>query len=107
MARSTILRSLIIQRLCPVANGALTVEHVLDQSQIRSLYAVGILFELETFDPNLHPDAVDERGRQNELVFKDEWYSKPRRREYVVHDRITWLLKQVSALRSIYTFKSS
>jgi hypothetical protein len=74
-----------------VARGALLIEHILDQTKIPSLYTVGLLFDTETYDPQLHKDALAKN-----LVFQDYWYSEGAGEdEWVVHDRITWLLRQV------------
>jgi hypothetical protein len=73
------------------------MEHILDLSKIPSLYSLGILFDAEEFDPELHIDAVDENNNpKNELVFRDFWASTKKDPYYVVQDRIRWLLEQVS-----------
>ena len=67
------------------------IEHILDQTKIPSLYSVGLLYDTETYDPQLHRDAL-----ANDLIFRDYWYSEDASEdEWVVHDRIKWLLKQV------------
>ena len=77
-----------------MARGALIVDHVLDQSQVRAMYAVGLLTCDEPFDPDIHTDA-----RTNpKLVKKGFWDSLNQGKHFpVVYDRITWLMKQVSA----------
>ena len=73
------------------------MDHVLDQKQLRSLYSVGLLNEAETFNPHQHPDALDEHGRpSDDVVLKDVWYSERGNPEYVVQDRVVWLLTPVS-----------
>ena len=84
-------------RQCPVASGAMTVQHVLDQSSIRAQYAIGLLFVSEPFRRSVHVDAVDENGQRNARVVKDRWYSEEMGSDqFVVEDRIRWLIKQVS-----------
>ena len=81
----------------PVAKGALLVEHLLDQSQLRAMYSIGLLFEIEGLDEEKHPDALDAQGQHRKGIVKvDDWYSRRGKPAYVVEDRITWLLAQVS-----------
>lgn len=74
------------------------MEHFLDQRRIPSLYSLGLLFEVETFYPDIHDDAV----RDESLIYQDYWYSDRNNTEEVVHDRIVWLLDQVSGADCIY-----
>jgi hypothetical protein len=85
------------------------MEHILDLTQIPSLYALGIVFDNEPFDRKLHKDALDDRGKpMDELVFEDFWYSKRAKKpQYVVQDRIMWLLKQVGAMAAFAGFQNS
>ena len=66
-----------------MARGALTVEHIIDQRKLLALYAVGLLYEIEPFDRESHPDALNSNGQRNEdIAVKDVWYSQRGKPEY-------------------------
>jgi hypothetical protein len=67
------------------------VDDLLDQTPLAAQIAVGMNYDVEPWDTVLQPDTVNSDGEDNELVCKDVWFE-----EDVVHDRITWLVTQVS-----------
>lgn len=83
-------------RQCPVARGALTVNHILDQRELRARYAIGLLFVNEPFDREIHKDALTKNGRRNAHIAPlDEVYSELYGyKQYVVENRIKWMMRQ-------------